>query len=304
MRTFNACKIGQIKEIDLPLVKQISMTNIGQTLKNSLRLLARPVIINAFLSFDESGAVIPSNWGDDLNYYFLKEIIKRPILLYAQSSLAFRLKLKNYLVIGSTVDMLCKKNTIVWGAGIIDGLKPLRMKPAKVCAVRGPLTREKLLQEGVECPAIYGDPAMLIARYFRPTVAKKYKLGIIHHVSEKPFELSGAKVISMSSYGDWREVIEQILECEVIASSSLHGLIIADSYGIPTVWTETKSLIGGHFKFHDYFASIGDDTKQPFIISPETKLDELIAAAKYRGADNFDLTPLIDAAPFAIDIQR
>ncbi len=68
------------------------------------------------------------NWGDDINYYFLREIIKSPVVLFNRTSLAFRLKLRNYLVIGSTIDMLCTQNTEVWGAGIIDGSKPLKNK--------------------------------------------------------------------------------------------------------------------------------------------------------------------------------
>jgi pyruvyltransferase len=274
-----------------------------QQIKQSIKLLCHPIIINAFVAVDEDGNVKPQNWGDDINYYFLKALIKRPILLYNQTSLAFRLKLKNYLVIGSTIDLLCKEHTIVWGAGIIDNRRPLRIKPEKVLAVRGPLTRAKLLQEGVECPEVYGDPAMLVSRYYRPSVEKKYKLGMIHpFFSKPPFEIHGAKEISLANYSDWREVVDQILQCEVIASSSLHGLIIADSYGIPTVWTETAQLLGGHFKFHDYFASIGDDTKAPIVLSAATTMEELVSAARYRAADNFNLNPLIEAAPFEINL--
>ena len=42
-----------------------------------------------------------------------------------------------------------------------------------------------------------------------------------------------AKVIHMANYKDWHDVIDEINQCQFILSSSLHGLIIADSYGIP-----------------------------------------------------------------------
>lgn len=114
-----------------------------------LKLLFHPVIVNAFVFYDANRQVSPENWGDDINYYFLREVVQRPIVLLNRTALSIRFNLKNYLVIGSTIDMLCKANTEVWGAGIIDGNTPLSVKPKKVYAVRGPLTRDKLLMGGI-----------------------------------------------------------------------------------------------------------------------------------------------------------
>lgn len=85
-----------------------------------IKLFLHPVIINAFVFYQNNKRIKHENWGDDINYYFLREIIKSPVVLFNRTSLAFRLKLRNYLVIGSTIDMLCTQNTEVWGAGIID----------------------------------------------------------------------------------------------------------------------------------------------------------------------------------------
>lgn len=141
---------------------------------NNIKLLLNPILINACVYY-EDGHVKHENWGDDINYFFLKEISKKHVEMFAQFSLSFRLNLKNYLVIGSTIDMLCRKNTEVWGAGIIDSTKPLRCKPKKVYAVRGPLTRTALLEQGIDCPKVYGDPALLVSKYYQPSVRKKYK---------------------------------------------------------------------------------------------------------------------------------
>ena len=284
-------------------------------IKENLKLLLRPVLVNGFV-YHENNNVRHENWGDDINYYFLREIIQRPILIYNSVSLAFRLKLRNYLVIGSTIDMLCKKNTEIWGAGIIDENKSLRFKPRKVYAVRGPLTRKKLLEQGVECPEIYGDPALLISRYYKSKVKKKYSFGFIPHRSNleriDDFTVDGVRlsermdvlVIDLSKYDKWTDIVDQICSCENILSGSLHGLIMAEAYGIPNLWIEFgKPLIGGHFKFHDFFLSIARDRESPYFIEDyELSTRDVKKELSLWELGNIDLQPLIDSAPFPIKL--
>lgn len=290
------------------------MSKLAIVITEHLKLLFRPVIINAFLYYDGENRIKHENWGDDINYYFLREIINVPIVLYNRTSLAFRLRLRNYLVIGSTIDMLCKKNTEVWGAGIIDGNKPLSTKPCKVYAVRGPLTRRKLMAEGIECPEIYGDPALLIPYYYQPSVKQKYRYGIIAHVSnlrELEKMTFGGKsirenkdilIINLGQYTHWHDIIDQICSCQAIISSSLHGLIMSEAYNIPNVWIEFgKPLIGEHFKFHDFFMSIHRDREKPVSIHkidiPFAEIESEVAKWE-RG--KIDLAPLIKACPFKL----
>ncbi len=284
---------------------------------SNLRLLLRPIIINAFVHYDDMGNVRNANWGDDLNWYFLKEIVRRPIALYNKLSLAFRFKLKNYLIIGSTIDMLCKENTEVWGAGLIYGDKALSVRPKKVYAVRGPLTRAALLKQGIDCPEIYGDPALLLPLYYQSKQEKKYKYGLIPHVSNlvmisnifldgKPIrEREDVLVIDLSKYDKWTDVIDQINSCENIISNSLHGLIVAEAYKIPNLWVEFgAALIGGHFKFHDFFLSIGRDRPLPFVIDMQNlsekdirnELDSWVPGS-------INLRPLISSCPFEMKLK-
>lgn len=279
-----------------------------------IKLFLHPVIINAFVFYQNNKRIKHENWGDDINYYFLREIIKSPVVLFNRTSLAFRLKLRNYLVIGSTIDMLCTQNTEVWGAGIIDGSKPLKIKPKKVYAVRGPLSRAKLLAEGVDCPEIYGDPAMLVPLYYQPSKQKLYKYGIISHVvnqtvvetllfNGKPLsECEDVQIIYLGQYKHWHDIIDQICECGIILSSSLHGLIVAEAYHVPNVWIEFgKPLIGGHFKFHDFFLSVQRYGETPLVIANDELPIELInlKASNWRPA-TIDLYPLINACPFRL----
>ena len=57
---------------------------------------------------------------------------------------------------------------------------------------------------------------------------------------------------------DAMETLRAIGECEMIASSSLHGLIVADALGIPN-WRVSfaRELKGGDFKFRDYALVVG-----------------------------------------------
>jgi len=53
--------------------------------------------------------------------------------------------------------------------------------------------------------------------------------------------------------GSVDSVVREIAACAVIASISLHGLVIADSFGIPASWFGLEpGLWGGSFKFQDY----------------------------------------------------
>jgi len=263
---------------------------------------SRHIYINAYVSRQDRPQC-GRNWGDDINYWFLKEIITEPFRLYNESPVAFRKNDENYLVIGSTISLLAKNSSIIWGAGCITDQKALPAIPKKILAVRGPLTRMYLHRLGIECPEIYGDPALLLPLHYKPVVEKKYKLGLIHHVSEKPFCIPGCHLISMSEYGKWTDVIDEICSCEMVASSSLHGLIVAEAYGIPNVWTESNMLLGGHFKFHDFFMSIGKHVSEPVSLHSITVADELCRQCSPCKGNSFDLTPLIKSCPFHLNLK-
>lgn len=66
------------------------------------------------------------------------------------------------LGIGSIVHF-AQTNDCIWGTRV-DGNVPdesMAFTDLDVRAVRGPLTRERLLGKGIDCPEIYGDPGLL-----------------------------------------------------------------------------------------------------------------------------------------------
>jgi pyruvyltransferase len=143
-----------------------------------------------------------------------------------------------------------KDGDTVWGSGFIREGDTVSGNP-NILAVRGPITGAK-----VGC-SIYGDPALLLPMIYQPSMAKRQHVGVCpHYVDEDLVTGRGFNVISMLG-AEPTNAIDAICACEHILSSSLHGLIVANAYGIPATWIRlSNDLNGGDYKFRDYFASI------------------------------------------------
>jgi pyruvyltransferase len=209
-----------------------------------------------------------------------------------------------YYVIGSILQRITDPNAVVWGSGFIDSQSSLKVKPRRVCAVRGPLTREKLLGLGIDCPSVYGDPALLYPRYYRPASTKTFALGIVPHIRDQASPLLDRlrvhpSVIMIDITSGIDEVVDRVNQCRMIASSSLHGLIIADAYGIPSSWIRiSSSMKGDGFKFRDYLASVGRDRfASPLQLTPGTTVDDIGERAMDAVID-IDMDALVEACPF------
>lgn len=75
-------------------------------------------------------------------------------------------------------------------------------------------------------------------------------------------------LIDLVHYDKWTDIPDQIVSCDCILSSSLHGLIVSDSYNIPNVWIGlSNELTGGDFKFYDYFSSVQRSETKKLIAS-------------------------------------
>lgn len=282
----------------------MSVTKAVMTFKD---LFLNPICINACLHYSY-GKLLHRNWGDDINIYFLEKLWKCPISYLYASPLSFRKRKTNYVVIGSTLAMLANENSVVWGAGIIDETAGLKLPPPRqILAVRGPKTREWLLKRGIDCPEVYGDPALLLPKVYMPKPGvRRYRLGVIPHYQDYASEVleklksdPDVLFIKMEGYTCWTDVVDQIVSCDYIASSSLHGLIVAETYGIPNLWIEvTGKLLGGHFKFHDFFQSIHADREKPFLVEKGMEASALLRMKSSYVKGTIDLEPLIQSSPF------
>ena len=106
----------------------------------------------------------------------------------------------------------------------------------------------------------------------------------------------GVKIIDICA-GE-KEFINELLEVENVISSSLHGLIMADAYGIPNARVNiSNKLIGGHFKFKDYCLSVGREIDLGFQLGKNTKLKE-IEKLYFNKDMNFDGELLLSSSPW------
>ena len=240
------------------------------------------------------------NFGDSLNPILINTLTGKKVEWVKSYS-----PKEHYITIGSILES-ATKDTIVWGSGFISENKHCFEKPKKVCAVRGPKSRDILTRDNIECPEVYGDPALLLPKIYSPTINKKYKLGIIAHFIDKDNEWfknlkqnDEIKIIDIQNPNIFT-FIDEVLSCEKIASSSLHGIIVADAYNIPSLWIEfSDKVIGNGFKFLDYFLSVKRKDTKPLIINKETSIQN-INECFYDYKIDIDLDKLLDAAPFEI----
>lgn len=232
------------------------------------------------------------NFGDDLNTVLINRLfglhVKYSDIQEAQMQAIgsileysfFRSKYGFFRKLPKIYQNLFKKNTEslnIWGTGFIRdetgrGLeKYYNFRNLKIYALRGKKTLNKLktfnesLIRGktsyVSDKIVFADPGLLAPLLLDNTPNKKYEVGIIPHYihlnNQKIIELSRKyeNSIIINVTDNPLRVVEQIAKCKCILSSSLHGLIVADSFCIPNQWIHISKLQGGFFKFHDYYSA-------------------------------------------------
>jgi len=224
-----------------------------------------------------------TNWGDNIAYDLITNLSKKNIPMDLVFWLSRGMTRNGKIIsIGSVMDHVLP-NDLVWGTGMIDQ-GSIRNKPKRVFAVRGPLTRHELISRGIECPIVYGDPALLIQKVHKLPTNQTYEWGIIPHYIEyedpislqniKRLESLGCKIINIcQSNSDFLEDLSQVKK---VLSSSLHGLIVADAYGIPNARINfSNRLIGSHFKFVDYSMSVHRKIEWGYQIKSNLTLKDL-----------------------------
>lgn len=210
------------------------------------------------------------NYGDMLSAQIVSWVSGKEISFYNAPTKKKSWFKKPYLMAIGSIMNYTQPKAMVWGSGIIS--RKDQFSNATFCAVRGPLSRKRILELGYSCPEVYGDPAILLPEYYQPDVEKKYEYGFIPHyvdqdiVSQWYDDDKDITVLNLIN-DDILYTTDRILECKKVISSSLHGVIVAQAYGIPAVWVQfSDKLSGDNVKYDDYFLSVGMTPYKPLFI--------------------------------------
>ena len=242
------------------------------------------------------------NWGDTINEILCEKISGkrvRKISYKNNDNSIFR-----YYCCGSILAWNKIENCEYWGSGFLHETTRFSVAPRKIHAVRGPLSRDLVISQNIECPEVYGDPALLYPRFYNPPIVKRYKYGIVpHYVDQrhpwlKQFKNDPTvKIINVLDHTINR-MVDEVKSCDVILSSSLHGIVCGDAYGIPSYYIKLSDRVAGKgFKFRDYFLSVGRPDIDP-IVPKECDHIKDFADRFHDYKISIDLDLLYEACPF------
>ncbi len=235
---------------------------------------------------------VNKNFGDELSPFINSEMV-RPAYEIIHSN--FDQDSSRLVSVGTILHEFKNGNLFVWGTGMDRELfdpKKFRSTNPSVFAIRGKLSYGVLERAGFitgECAV--GDPGILISRFLQPAPQTKYELGIIPHISNynrdsiddfvfECFRLSYPPFVKIIDprlgIGETvAQKINEITECKRILSSSVHGIIVADSFGIPNVFMhEDYAIPNGLYhkerleklehRIDDYYSVYDDVADKPY----------------------------------------
>lgn len=199
-----------------------------------------------------------NNVGDQLSIDIVKWVCKIYGIDYEKEVR----KTKHLYAIGSI--LLGYQDATIWGSGFgydrtnsklwkYNAYLHRHYHKTDIRAVRGPRTRAIFEKMGIKCPEIYGDPAVLTPLLYNEKPSPKREYILIPHYS-KFDKYSSDNNVLCTFQDDINNFIKELLKAKLVISSSLHGIILAEAYGIPAVLlsdTPTKDIT----KYEDWYLS-------------------------------------------------
>lgn len=296
------------------------------------------------LSWARSSKEVPfSNLGDQLSATMVAALTRRPV-----SHVHFNAQHSRLVAIGSIGHQQKAGTVHFWGtgfgewirnaAGVLEAFQGFSDTNYVVHALRGPFSQRILANSGIEAPPIFGDPAWFLPRLMPERPVPRHELGVVLHVSELAEKTPKAnpspkllkyqaglndniKLISTFHEPTWdgfKLKLEEILSCKRIISRSLHGMLIAEAYGIPCAFgantfrgaqrlsvAEAPKILD--LRFADAYAGYGCRDVLSYgvpktVVSDWDKIirtiDDLWEPIPFTGRELFDAFPLPKAVSF------
>jgi pyruvyltransferase len=205
---------------------------------------------------------LQQNFGDYLSPLLVEMVAGKPVI-YAPVEQA------DMFAIGTILKrerkarrLLLPRRLHIWGSGAGEASERFSSRHF-YHAVRGTFTQERICPSTSITPVL-GDPGLLVRDYWsgRPRPDKRYSLGVIPHFIDQDSEavrqllsISGSRLINVFSPID--EILSEVMRCHYVVSSSMHGLIVSDAFGIPNRRIVISGRIKSSEKFADYYSAFG-----------------------------------------------
>jgi len=225
------------------------------TIFNDLRHIIKPYHVN--LMYADKISLFRGKKSVNVGDY-LSKVVFDYLLQYKGISSYKRKHTVRISFIGSVIQFLGAK-TIVYGSGFLreDVVRQFAEKKVEldIRAVRGPLTKKSLEEIGYKVPNIFGDPAILLPLFYVPVdqiIINQYI--VIPHWTKIKYYQNYPCLSTLTN--DWKFFIDTIVSSKLVISASLHGLILAEVYGVPAIFlndTENDDI----YKYKDYYYSTG-----------------------------------------------
>jgi pyruvyltransferase len=180
----------------------------------------------------------------------------------------------------------------IWSLGFMYPTHTLHLEKDPIC-VRGKLSLRQFKNDTSN--TVLGDGGLLVERVYNPDVKKQYKLGIFANYCDiqnndefenyKIFKNPDVLLIDPRNYVE--TVIRDIKKCHNIISSSLHGLISCDSFGINhNIFSARETKLAIHqlqdsFKFKDYYSIYGIEFQKPTLyLDNNTSIEQCLSICR------------------------
>lgn len=203
-----------------------------------------------------------TNFGDELNTILVPLLTdtSRYSLTFGEAGRPCAEPKKIRLACIGSITHLLPPGTHVFGSGIrTQDARP--QGPLVYHAIRGELSAR--ITGALKVPR--GDPALLLPLVYKPEVLDEFKGKVVYIPHQTHYRTVFEKVmppnvVVVSPHDPPTYILSAIVSSDGVISSSLHGLIVADAYGVPNVWLKELPEEGA-WKFHDYFSTTGRGTE-------------------------------------------
>lgn len=203
------------------------------------------------------------NLGDAINPYIIKAVT-------GVEPYFTRKKIPHVLGVGS-IAFYANEKSCMWGTGVINPRREIdKVKLENIHALRGEYSKQFFIDSGYKLDDIpLGDPGFLLGKYYpHSKVKKRFKVCVVpHHASfdhefYKQFKNNDDVCFFNIMTNDICE-LDKIAASEIVISQSLHGLIFAEAFGIPSVWISEKFHDNWKYKFLDWYSTTNEPWNKP-----------------------------------------